>query len=1070
MSNLTICKASAGSGKTHKLTGEYLKLIFNEKISFKNILAVTFTNKATTEMRERILSAIYDLAQGKESDYEEELCNEFNLSRKDLTDRAKRLLNQMLNQYSYFKISTIDSFFQQVIKSIAYELELDNNFTLELDDNAVVEQAVARLIDEFGIDSAEGKWLLQSISEKMEKGKRWEVQKEITEFVSKVFDKVQVQNSSDSSSSKIKDFSEFKKKLSTIVDDFIHRVNELGKEAIGLMERCNLTVDDFYQKGKGVGTYFKHCSECSDVGAVKGINSYVAKAIDAIEGWSKDNDIQQKVISSGLMDCLKKLAAIAESDDCEIAMSAQEVLVNINKYALVDKVMALQKEICEEQNLFLLRSAMPFLNKMIDNSDAPFIYEKFGYQLRHFMIDEFQDTSALNWDNLYPLINNGISEGGHSLIVGDVKQAIYRWRGGDWNLLDSVIQRQFNVGEVENLEYNWRSCENVIKFNNWCFNTIYRIISDVIKSRIDAGEYPQNYLDIFRRTYGAVEQKIPKNKAGSGGYVRVDYIEAANSEDYDNEVSNWLIEQVDRLSELGFQPGDIAILVRSNRQGTMVANSLAQAQSDNPEKAGRYKFVSSESVLLGNNQAIRLLVSAMQFLLTPDNVHSKGQLIWLYFAKNESLQVASEKIQQLDFNADAEQVWREMPAEFQELRESFRQLDIVQLGSRLIHIFFGMEHQIDASDMPYLNEFEDRVQAFSERNGSNLQQFVDWWNDVGFKQLVTMNDKQNAICITTIHKSKGLEFKSVIVPYLFSGSESKSNLEWCETDKEPFAKFSPLPINLKQSTANTIFRKSYFEDEFMKWIDSLNTIYVAFTRASVDMRVCVKFSNKESDKFSIVRILEILYNDFIPDGNVCVVRDTEKKCLSIGTESHYISTINNDIIDDLPDAVSTHKNAQIRIRCHSEDFFSGADFDQAKRINTGKLYHHIFENVKYADDVHNAVITVANEGLITPDEASECESKVAKFVGQQPDWFSNRWAVLTEQSIMLANGEIKRPDRILESDTEMVVIDYKFTSRHDEKYNEQVSIYVDALRKLTDKTVKGYLWYVWPNETVEVCG
>jgi len=1071
MSTLTICKASAGSGKTHKLTGEYLKLVFNPDIKFRNVLAVTFTNKATAEMRERILDAISAIANGDKSDYTDELCETFNLTADALRSRAQTLLRQMLNQYSYFKISTIDSFFQQVIKSIAYELDLDSGFTLELDDKSVTDNAVSRMIDDFGTESEEGQWILQTIGDKIDKGNRWDIQSETSDFAVKAFDKIK--DTDEDIKQTIAKLGEFKNKLRQIRDAYLTKASAIGKKAVAAMERVGLTVDDFYQKGKGVGAYFIKCSNIKQIGDI-GYNSYVTNAITNDDCITKNKEKLACFIQAGLPQMLRQLTDLADSKEFGSALSADLTLANINKLALAYRVLQLQKDICTEQNLFLLRSAMPFLAKMIGDNDAPFIYEKFGYVLNHFMIDEFQDTSTLNWNNFRPLISNKVAEGCQSLIVGDVKQAIYRWRGGDWNLLDNQIQKDFNIApsEIENLEYNWRSCRNVVLFNNWCVKAISDMMGGFIDDMVDAGCYKPEYREIFNRTYSDAVQKVPKKNADTEGFVSVDYIDVTDVDTVE-ATGEWLVSQIDRLAELGYQPGDIAILVRSKKNGCAVAISLAKAQSDNPDIASRYRFVSSESVLLGNNQAIRLLVSAMQFLLTPDVPYVQGQLVWLYHAINSGLETAAERIQQTVFDKSADGIWAQMPPEFAALKDSFRQLDLIQLSSRLTQVFFGFPHQITTTDRPYINEFEDRVQTFNERYGSDFQQFIDWWNDKGFQQTITMNDQQNAIQIMTVHKAKGLEFKAVLLPYPSPiEPPTYADIIWCETDMEPYSKFSPIPIGYKDALARSVFADSYYKEQFMRHIDNLNVLYVALTRASRDMRICVAHENEKiGDKFIDSKIW-LKLRDFAKNdttaakyGIIC----TDDR-ITIGIEQPYTSEIKADKGQEAVVRESSSNRAKVSIHCHSKDFFSGVDFDRVQNINTGKLYHHIFEYINYADDVHDAVQAVVDEGFIPTDKASETERKVSAFVAKQPDWFSRKWDVFTEQSIMLADGEnrIRRPDRILESDNEVVVIDYKFTSRHNLEYNQQVSVYADALRQLTGKKVSGYLWYVWPNEKVEV--
>jgi ATP-dependent exoDNAse (exonuclease V) beta subunit len=1068
MENLIICKASAGSGKTYKLTGEYLKLVFDPHISFKSILAVTFTNKATSEMKQRILSAIHKISKGEETGYEEELCKEHNYTASQLKEKAKNLLNLMLNQYSYFKISTIDSFFQQVIKSIAYELQLDSNFTLELDTKSVLELAVSRLIDNFDAQSEESKWIMQLVDEKFSKGNRWKFSDDIVGFADKAFEHINMTDNQNEDSKKISDCG---KMLAKIKKDFISELNALGAKGVDMISRAGLNPTDFSGGNRSFALRFGLYAQASTNDIKEPTKTMIEACSDVDKWYTKTSPLKNSIIACAdgdLMQILNDICTMLTGSRYRQFCSAEVVLKHIDKYALAYKIDELQKEICEEQNLFLLQSSMPLLKGMIDESDTPFIYEKFGYTLQHFMIDEFQDTSTLNWNNFLPLIKNSTDANHKSLIVGDVKQAIYRWRGGDWNLLDNTIEQQFNGStKMETLGCNWRSCENIVKFNNWCFNSIYDMLSHEIEELTAAGEYDKSFGEIFERTYGEVAQNVPEKNIGTGGYVSVESIEG-KAEEYTELACQWVIAQLDELAELGYEPGNIAILVRSNKLGSQVASYLAEAQNAMPEKAERYRFVSNESVKLGNNQAVRLLVAAVQFLVAPDDTFAQGQLIWLYFAISQSLEAASEAIQKLPREGGAEVVWNMLPEEFKKLRTSYMQLDIVQLCSRLNRILLG---QNNPADVPFLNEFEDRVQTFNERNGSNLQLFIEWWNEMGCTQAISMNEDQNAIQILSIHKSKGLEFKAVIIPF-YSWSNSNSDIIWCKTDEEPFSDYSSLsfPIPYTQSAAGTCFSKEYYNEHFMRHIDNLNILYVALTRASRDMRICTMTPPKNSSTLKDDLILPTMIAAYAgkPEaaeaGIVCSDDGTR---ITMGQPEPYVPEKRKETVCKLSQPAKAPTESKISIVCHSDDYFSSVDFDREKKINLGSLYHHIFEYIITPDDVEDAVSTVVNEGFIAAEEAPEYISKVRKFIARQPDWFSPKWQTLTEQSI-LVNGDIKRPDRILESDSEVIVIDYKFTRNHNPEYNQQVSVYADALRQLTNKKVRGYLWYVWPNEKVEV--
>lgn len=1077
-SKLTIYKASAGSGKTYTLTRDYLKLIFNPYTSFKNILAVTFTNKATNEMRERILKAIYDLANGNDSGYKEVLCNEYKLTESQLKEKAQRILNQMLNQYGHFKISTIDSFFQQIIKSVAYELDLTNGFTLELDDARILDEAVATIINNFDAKTAEGKWMLKAVEESVDQGKSWKIDYSLGEFAKKIFRQdvdFDDDNQQGTSEDRLANIVEYKKELEKIIADFtskfLQRVQELKK----IYDESGFTENDFKNKSRGVASVIKKFTTSKKVQDIGELNKTAIKARNSIEEWSADTNMQQQITTIGLYSAYVNVCSLFDYENIVAPNTASVILSQLNNYAFVERISSLRRKICSEQNLFLLSSAMPFLEKMIDKSDAPFIYERVGYKLKNFMIDEFQDTSTSNWNNFLPLMINGLSES-DSLIVGDVKQAIYRWRGGDWNLLDNQVQtdlRMFNI-DVQNLEYNWRSDRNVILFNNWFLEHLKNNLQGIIDENVLVGRYEDKYSDIFRRTYDNLSQKIPPKKVDNDGFVSIDILDDKNNKD--SFVQTWLITQIDRLIELGYKPGDIAILVRTKRQAARIAQHLANAQITYPEKASNYIFVSNESVKLGYSKALRLIVAAIEFLINPNDKLVKSTFVWQYFFVTQSAEMAAKMIQQVDFTGSSDEVLALMPQPFVDLKDKYKQLDIVQLCSKLIRIFFGLSHQIQQADIPYLNEFEDRVHTFNERYGSNLQQFVEWWKQKGNSTDISMNEEQNAIQVMTIHKSKGLEFKSVLFPYTDFNEQKGKDIKLVKVTQAPFDKFSPMPVQFSSKLEQTIFKKEYYEEQFMQNIDNLNVFYVAFTRAVKDLRICHTAITKSDPKKEITTSLSIndaintALNDIECNAEISALAqyDKENNRFTFGIEKPYQSTITDVDAIEVEKMHPCKNHAKITIKCHSEEFFTGVDFDKERNINTGNLYHKIFEKVKYTADVEKAVKLAVTEGLVNEKEEADFVKRISKFVDKQPQWFDSKWEVLTEQSVMLETGEIKRPDRILESDTELIVIDYKFTNKRNEIYNKQVRSYIDVLQQLTSKKVKGYLWYVWPNEAVEV--
>ena len=1060
---LTVYKASAGSGKTFTLATEYMKLVIANPEAYRSILAVTFTNKATEEMKLRIISQLYGLSKllPESETYLKVIQDSLGMDREQIAKRAHEALYNLLHHYSYFRVETIDSFFQRVMRNLAKELELSANLKLELNDREIERQAVDELIEGLSIGDKLLTWILDYIKGNIGEDKNWNVIGKIKRFgenLSKDFYKANEKQLRQ----KLEEegfFERYSRQLEEVKRQAMEQVEQIAATFFDALDENGLTMDDFSRKKQGPWGYFEklRTGACYEE---YGVNSYQASAVDSVDAWfTKAKATPQNPAYHVVEEMLRPLLEFAVEKMPQLLRVYRSVQVtksNLSQLRLLGSIDQKIKEMNQDANRFLLSDTQPLLHALMESGagDSSFIFEKIGTQLEHIMIDEFQDTSVTQWKNFKVLLDETMShKESNNLIVGDVKQSIYRWRAGDWRLLND-IEREFprpsDQLRLRSLATNYRSDRNVIEFNNQFF--VYAADKEYQAQK----ETDESGAETLRQAYADVIQQVPESKPKQG-YVRIKLLP---KEEYHEAMLALTAETVDELICQGANERDIAILIRSNEIIRDVANYFL---ANRPQ----YKLVSDEAFRLDASTAVNTLVMALRLLCHQDDI-VEATLSGYY----HRLIMREETEESLP-----------LPLEYTDHKEELMSMPLYDLVERLATIFRVHELKDQSA---YVCAFYDQLDNYMEDGTGTVEDFLDAW-DNNLHGKTIQSDDVAGIRLMTIHKSKGLEFAHVIMPFC-DWPITKSHVIWCTPQASPFNELPLVPVDCSKSRLqDTIYEKDYHYERLQETVDNLNLLYVAFTRARQNLFVY--------GKRDVSNIRSRLIQDCLPD-----VARTLEGCKLSGMDEEKTEPIvmeygeldinrqrktekeSDNVFLKPVNRLTIHPDtyplkARFRQSNKSRDFIKGDD-EQSTRgeyIQLGVILHQVFSTIQTADDVESALSQLRIDGVLNaaPDEEKLREMLQRRL--QTPkvkEWFSGQWEVYNERDILTVDeqsGEVKtyRPDRVMANGTEMIVVDFKFAAQRPEHVN-QVKGYMELLRQMSHLTVKGYLWYVYPNKIVTV--
>ena len=1059
---IRIMKASAGSGKTFNLARKYITLLLGkgDRAAYRHILCVTFTNKATDEMKSRILKELHilstepeksgylkwfmperfsaeDLADVDEDDIVRELpgMKGRKITLDLLRESAKSMLSGILHDYGAFSVSTIDRFFQQTLKAFSREIGQFASYRVELDRKSLIDESVDRILDSLGPDRPDLlDWLTDCAMEQVEKGERYSLDSRLKEMAARLESdehRVMVRDSGidESRLYSYRNLKDIRLGCTEALNGFRTRVSGAAKAVLDALDRVGVAPEQFSYR------FLSKIRDYADAGGDSQIPapspSFMSKAADPEKWFSKASaktllPLVRPVLEEPLQDFCRCFG-----DPFRLYNTARILLGQLYGLGVAADIYREFDAVLKEKNVLGIDDSNSILKNIIDGSDAPFIYEKTGVRYENFLLDEFQDTSAVQWDNFRPLIRNSIASGEENLIVGDVKQSIYRWRGSDWSLLDSGIRNELTEIKDTVLDRNFRSCRNIVEFNNSFFTFAASALDDL---------YGRQRGKPVSEIYADVCQKVSSKEPGEG-QVRVTFC------DPEDETA-MVIRTVSALRESGAGYGDITVLVRNNSSGADIAAALI---------AESVPVITDDSLKVKSSSTVRRIVSLLSFVDNPqDTVDS-------YLARS------------LDIG---------LP------EDSHSLADLCEILCRGLR---DSDPEAFDAEITYVQSFMDTVLDYASSNGNSLHDFLRYWSDADPN--IASPSRADAVRIMTVHKAKGLDAPYVIFPYAEKVGIFRSGNSWCRPD----LKGTPLEavadgvydVCLSESSMDTLFSEDYLDEKKKQYIDNINIFYVALTRAVKGMHIIAAapsrafMKSKDAPVPPYGNFSHILYcwlDRFGAMSGFSAGKDGDEGAVTFEKGPMPVFSVSSDAVSDsvLPSSFMSWplnppaEDGTVRNRLSfsgdAEEFFHGDAAPARSARVRGIILHRIMSGIDTAADIDKAVSDAVSSGLVGEGDAEDIaeflREKIASVSGR--GWFSpDLVRVYKETSIIGTDGEIHRPDRVeIHRDGKVVVIDYKFGSE-EKAYLSQVSAYADLWRRRGCRDVSACLWYVFSGDVVE---
>ena len=1047
-----IYKSSAGSGKTSTLVMEYLKLALRNDDKFRHILAITFTNKAAEEMKSRIIGALGSISSCKEDKetlrLTAELQKETGFSEEQIVISSGRVLHHILHNYSDFSVSTIDSFVHNIVRAFARDLRLSWNFEVDTDETQRLSETVDLLINSIGVDPALTRFLIGFAESQTDDQKDWNIERPLKDLAKSLLNDESIEHLIRLKDLYLEDFEIIRKQLFAFTHEFESQINGHARSALKFIHDNGLSGADFYQKEKGIIGYFKKLATEFDIEDLFP-NKAAIETIGNNRWFKKDTPagIQQQIrsMSSRLSEYFESIQKIITAKLNDYTLS-RIILKRIHALAVLTRINELLDQFKLEKNIILISEFNKRVHDVVAQETVPFIFERIGEKYEHYLIDEFQDTSLLQWSNLLPLVDNSLASDHFNMVVGDGKQAIYRFRNGDveqfaylpniYKAGDDPVVREREASlkrhkQEKLLLTNYRSAKNIVEFNNELFSFL---------SKLPELSNKEIYRDLQQKN----------NPENTGGYIKIEFVDQDEENEFNQNVLNKTLETVKTLCGQGFSKKEIAILTRSNDDSSAIAAYLMQ---------NGMPVVSAESVLIYRSPEVRFIISVFRHLTDPTNSISKAEILtYLHRQAHQQKDPGHET-----FTASNE------PDLFFDTIRSFGYtiylkdlpfLSLYEIAETVISAF-----SLDRRPDLFLQHFLDAVLAYSIRQDNSLDNFLMWWDENKEKYSVVLPKGVDAVQVMTIHKAKGLEFPVVILPKATWQIKNGKDGIWISPNLHHAPDLRSALVRPHKDMEYTEFAALYREEIEKSFLDNLNLLYVALTRAEQRLYI---FCNEVNKTPASNHYINSLFIHFLESKSLW---DMNIKCYEFGEPDspHKKSKDEKRSITDyyLQPAAATSWRNRLRIKLSYTGTFPQPDVSKA---DWGKIVHAALAKIITLRDIHNAIEELLITGVIDHGQSVTLEEDLTVLLHRDDikPFFEAGLAVKTEAEMILSDHTIRRVDRVILDDQRVVVIDYKTGHSNKEDHRKQLDLYAEAIRQMGYEPIEKYLLYTDENKLVKI--
>ncbi|MBQ5396517.1 MAG: UvrD-helicase domain-containing protein [Alistipes sp.] len=1034
-----ILSASAGSGKTYRLAYKFvhdtIKHFHAKPYLYRAILAVTFTNKATEEMKSRILKEINDLVVRPDScSYMADLKQDLALPAEEISQRAKVICTKILHDYSHFTILTIDKFFQRILRAFIKELGIDLNYNIELDTDTILAHSTDALIEEIAEDKDLQSWILALAQETIDDNKSWDIRSTMNKLGRAIFNetsKQAIQNSVP------------REQLGKIIQQAEARVAKanaelkaLGVKAMEIMDRAGVEPSDF----KGKSTSFAYTFAKLAAEQKFNITKTIISRAESAEGWS--DNITAQAIASELCPLLKKAIDICQRNE-KLWTTLSVVKQQYRSYALLQDIYRKVREQCDQEGVMLLSETKYILSQFIESNDAPFIYEKTGNRFERFMIDEFQDTSLKEWSNFVPLLKNAMSQSEDEsvLIVGDVKQSIYRWRGGDWRILQQGVSDALGHADThtEDMVDNYRSLKQVVEFNNMVVGKVVAEDNVILNQKLDEAsangtittKTHQELYNTLENAYTSHEQ-TPRKKSQKCGYVRV--------EPFDEQPP--IIECIESAIERGYSYNDIMILYRYGKEGAKAAKILL----DYKQKNNSFNIMTQDSLIVGSAAISNFIIAVMR--LSQNRRDTISLAIMNDYLGREYDQPLSD--------------------DEQHMLIYISQLSPEQAFERIV-IEYALNQR--HSELAYLQALHEQVVAFCASKVADIQLFLKMWDEKGATKNLSVEKNDSTIELTTIHKAKGLEKKVVIIPYCsweLEPNHLKTTIWATPSQEGDLSEIGQFPVNYSSKMEQTIYADEYFREKIHSHVEAINILYVALTRAKEELYAFIPTTKKDHKLKDTGLLLWNAVEEYAVKSD-----DGERRWAEFGEKSAPEAVSEERESDVKNVLMRSYPTSEVRmaLRLPSQRYFEDSETPSLAQRNIGIIMHEILNQADNAAEITALIEKSQIDGKLSGEQAAEMKQIIEREFSRSEvaEWFGKWDEVRRECDILSSHtAGTRRPDRVMISGTRAVVVDYKFGEKALSSHRKQIGEYMTLLTQMGYERVEGYVWYLLSGDIVRI--